>query len=158
MSNVRDLIAAFASSVEAGARLLKAEPALLHATTERRGETALHWLAVENRLDAVRFLLSRGAAVDAAASANDTPLMSAARLGLEEMCALLIGAGANVHAMDENEESVLHHAARSGKSNVVRLLIRAGADAHVVNGFGQTAEEVAPPRLREQVLAALGES
>jgi ankyrin repeat protein len=152
--NVHHLIAALSASIQDGARMLAEHPALLHAKTGR-GETALHWLAVENHVDAVKFLLARGAVVDERASSGDTALMSAAMLGLEEVCAALIRAGANVNAADENEDSVLHHAAQTGKVNVIAMLVAAGADPRAENTLNETPGDRALPRLREQVLAAL---
>lgn len=154
--NVRCFIEAFFSSVEDAASMLERQPELLHASTRPRQETALHWLAVENHLEGVKFLLSRGASTDARASSGDTALTSAAALGYKEMCRILIDAGADVNAVDENEDSVLHHAAQSGKGEVIRLLVAAGADSSVQNTLGETLGDLAPPRLREQVLAALG--
>ena len=126
--NVRCLVEALFTSIESGAKMLDRHPELLHATTEHRHETALHWLAVENHLEGVKFLLARDAKVDEPASSGDTALMSASRLGYDDMCALLIRAGANVNAADENEDSVLHHAAQSGHIGVIKLLIASGAN------------------------------
>jgi ankyrin repeat protein len=151
---VRHLIAALSASIEEGAKMLREHPELLHAKTGR-GETALHWLAVENQVDAVKFLLSRGAAADEPANSGDTPLMSAATLGLEEVCAALIRAGANVNADDENGDTALHHAAQTGKVAVIAMLVAAGANPRAENKFNQTPGDRALPRLREKVLAAL---
>ena len=152
--SVRLLIAALFSSVEDGVKMLREYPQLLHAKTDR-GESALHWMAVENQVDAVKFLLSRGAAADEPANNGDTPLMSAATLGHEEICAALIRAGANVNAADENEDTVLHHAAQTGKVAVIAMLVAAGANPRAINTVNETPGDRALPRLRKKVLAAL---
>ena len=154
--NVRCLIEVLFESIDTAAQMLDQQPELLCATTEHRHETALHWLAVENHVEGVKFLLARGAKVNQAASAGDTPLMSAARLGHDEMCVLLIGAGANVNAADENEDTVLHHAAQSGQIGVIKLLIASGADPRSENTLSETPADLAPPHLLSEVIAALG--
>ncbi|MDQ6799254.1 MAG: ankyrin repeat domain-containing protein [Acidobacteriota bacterium] len=144
--DVRCLIHALRGDFSQAVALLEAQPSLLAATTGR-GETALHWLVVENRSRAVQFLLERGAEVDRAASAGDTPLISAARMGYVEMCKILIGAGANVNATDQNADSVLHHAAQGDHEEVVQLLLEGGADPSVVNTIDETPDDLASPAL-----------
>lgn len=74
---VMGLLYAFDDSVEAGMAALRRNPDLLHARTSL-GETPLHFLCVENRLDAVRGLVQTGAAVDTVNDLGTTPLSDAA--------------------------------------------------------------------------------
>jgi ankyrin repeat protein len=76
------LITAFFSSLDDGLRLLRSEPALMEAKTGL-GETPLHYLAVENQLEAVRSLVEHGADVDTINECGGTPLSEAALLGYE---------------------------------------------------------------------------
>ena len=73
------LISACCESLEAAEALLAQEPTLIHSETGI-GETPLHYLAVEDKLEAVRWLAARGAAIDARNSFGDTPLSDAASL------------------------------------------------------------------------------
>jgi ankyrin repeat protein len=135
--------------------MLDAQPGLIRSKTPAHGETALHWLAIENHVAGVRFLLARRAAVDEPTNSGETPLMSAARLGYVELCSVLLQAGANVNAVDENQDSVVHHAAASGNVEVLKLLVSAGADLSRKNTLGETAQDLAPPHLRNAVIKAL---
>ena len=63
----------------AAERLLREQPSLIHATNQL-GETALHFLAVEDYAEGVTFLARHGASLNARNEAQRTPLM-------EEMCA-----------------------------------------------------------------------
>ena len=64
-------------------KMLAADPSLLHRKSSV-GETALHGCAVENQIDAVAWLLSRGASLNTATDFGDTPLSHAAQLGYVE--------------------------------------------------------------------------
>jgi ankyrin repeat protein len=153
--NVRCLVEAVFSSLAEADSMLTAQPNLLTSKTEHVGETALHWLAIENHLDGAKYLLKRGAAVDQPDNSGATPLMNAARLGLVEMCKLLISAGANVNAADENKDTALHLAAQRGDIQVVQLLIASGADPTATNDLDETAVDIASKHFRDAVAAAI---
>jgi ankyrin repeat protein len=75
------LIHACFNSLEQATILLKAEPSLLNERTGI-GETPLHYLAVENQLEAVQFLHQQGADLNTCDNFGDTPLMHA--VGLQQ--------------------------------------------------------------------------
>ncbi|HEX8910721.1 MAG TPA: ankyrin repeat domain-containing protein [Humisphaera sp.] len=58
------------------------------------GETALHYLAVENRTDAVRLLIELGAAVNVTNKFGASALAEAIQVGADETIAILRAAGA----------------------------------------------------------------
>ncbi len=64
MDDVYRLIRAFFQSTPEGLKLINAEPELINARTQHLGETPLHYLAVENKLEAVQALVIRGAEVN----------------------------------------------------------------------------------------------
>ncbi len=134
-------MAACCESLDVAAALLDAEPDLLLART-RLGETALHFLVVENEPDAVRWLLGRGAALDTLSELAMTPLSDAALLGHEALVAWLLDNGA---ALDVPGlcSPVLCSAASSGDVEIVRRVLAAGADAAVADRAGRTAMHVA---------------
>ncbi|MFG6430273.1 ankyrin repeat domain-containing protein [Roseateles sp. LYH14W] len=135
------LIAAAFESQSALMALLNAEPQLMNERTGL-GETPLHYLAVENQLDAVRLLIARGAAVSTLNECRTTPLSDAASLGYEEMVGLLLEHGAMLHVPGQ-EEPVLHGAVRHGTVQVVQRLLIAGASPNEVDDMMQTPLHVA---------------
>lgn len=125
-SNEYSLINACFSSLQEAAALLEAEPALLQSRTGL-GETALHYLAVENQLSAVTWLVERGASVNVVNEVGTTPLSDAASLGYVEMVQLLLRHGAEINLPAEAEPTLVS-AVRSGDARVVALILAAGAD------------------------------
>lgn len=109
--------------------------------------------ARSNRLDAVKFLLAKGARANAAitslgevrhgpiAIGNLTPLMAAAPYGSVDLIGELLKAGAKVNAKDVRGMTPLMLAVASETQdvNVVKLLLEAGADANVKSAAGETA-------------------
>jgi ankyrin repeat protein len=106
------VLRAILRSQDEAARLLKRYPERLEAR-DAIGETPLHWLAVENRLDALAFLAKRGAQVDARNQLGQTPLMDAARLGHAKMVQVLLALGADANVRDAEGHTVLDHATLS---------------------------------------------
>ena len=59
------------------------------------GRRALNWAALGNRVDAIRFLLRRGASIDMTNRTGFTPLHHAAEAGSLEAAEVLLAAGAD---------------------------------------------------------------
>lgn len=135
------LIAAAFESPAALMALLDAEP---HLMAERTGlgETPLHYLAVENQLEAVKLLIARGASVNTVNECSSTPLSDAASLGYEEMVGLLLEHGADLRAQGQCEP-VLHGAVGHGTLAVVQRLLIAGASPDELDDMGRTALHIA---------------
>lgn len=103
------------------------------------GETVLHHLAVEDYVEAVRLLIGLGAAVNTTCDFGDTPLASAALLGNEEICRLLLEHHANAETFNVNDEAPLHYAARYARSvKALRALLESGAQVDICDDFGST--------------------
>ena len=81
----------------AAERLLREHPDLVHATN-RLGETALHFLAVEGYAESVAFLARHGAPMDARNGSQRTPLMEAAMVGATQVVGQLLACGADPYA------------------------------------------------------------
>lgn len=137
----RRLVDACFDSLDAAAALLDVEPTLLFAR-DGLGETALHYLAVENQLEAVKWLFARGATLDTVSNVQGSPLSEASSLGDEELVAWLLDQGAAVDLPGQGEATLIE-APRSGNAAIVARLLAAGADVAVVNGIGETAMHVA---------------
>ncbi len=92
--------------------LLKEDPSLVHATNGT-GETVLHYIAIENGLEEVAWLIAHGADVNAKDEFDETPLMSAAVLDHYKMCKLLLEHGADISIRDHIDDSALSKAAQN---------------------------------------------
>lgn len=126
------------------ARILDADPALLESWSPD-GYQPLTLAAYFGRLDAVRYLLGRGAPLTEA-SRNEMaaqPLNSAASGGHAEVCRVLLERGAEVNATSHGGFVALHSAAHNGDAALVSLLLEAGADPAAATDAGQTAEALA---------------
>ena len=110
-------ISACISSLPEAADLLAADPQLIEARTGL-GETALHYLAVEDQLISVDWLIGRGASVNVVNDVGTTPLSDAASLGYFEMVQLLLLHGAQINLAGESELTLVR-AARCGDAKVV---------------------------------------
>jgi ankyrin repeat protein len=110
------------SDLAAAAAMLAADPELIRLRNEI-GETALHYLAVENRPQEVAWLIARGAEVDTKNRFQQTPLMEVAALGLLNICRLLVSRGADYRYKNARGESVLSAAASTDQEEVVEYLL-----------------------------------
>lgn len=153
----RCLVAACFTDLSAAGRYLDEHPDAREAV-DGVGETALHYLAVENHLEGVRFLAARGAAVNTRAVMGTPPLHSAARLDYADMVRLLLSFGADPNATDDNQDTPLHAVTQSGGAAVTVALIAAGADVAARNSLGDTplheAASWANAAVAEALLAA----
>jgi ankyrin repeat protein len=148
------LINACFASLDDAASLLSAEPALLCARTGL-GETALHYLAVEDQLPSVKWLIEQGAEVNVVNRVGTTPLSDAASLGYLQMVSFLLSHGACVNLAGESEPT-LHSAVRSGSAAVVEALLAVGVDVNAVEQDGESALHVAAAsEERHEVLCVL---
>jgi len=116
--------------------LLRQEPELLEARTGL-GETALHYLVVENQLRAVVLLVEAGAQVNTLNSCGGTPLSEAASLGYVELVEYLLSQGARLRIAGQGDPT-LHEAVRGGNVAVVQLLLAAGAPVDEQNDVNET--------------------
>ncbi|MFM1803598.1 MAG: hypothetical protein RL136_477 [Planctomycetota bacterium] len=94
---------------------------------DRQGRTPL-WGAVETELETIKFLIEKGAQVNARDQINSTPLLWAAGFGKPEMVAFLLTQKADVKATDDNGWTPLIWAAGLGQPQTVDLLVKSGAD------------------------------
>ncbi|KAI5836801.1 ankyrin repeat-containing domain protein, partial [Morchella snyderi] len=78
----------------------------------------------------VKFLLGKGANVNALDSNQETALHFAVGWSNRGMVMLLLESGANVNARDTNHKTPLHIAVGRGRRRMVQLLLESGADAN----------------------------
>lgn len=106
------------------AELLVRHGANVNASEQFREQTALMWAAAEGHVDMVTFLLSKGAAVNVRAKANDWPnqMTSEPRVQYRPTGGL----------------TALLYAARGGCMGCVQALLKGGADIDLPNPDGMT--------------------
>lgn len=134
---LNELMDAAVTNPERARQMVSERPDLLTATTSV-GETALHYLCIENHLEGARLLVALGADVNSHDEFGDTPLMSASSLGHLEVARFLLERGANVNARDNGEETALHKWVDSGHDGILTLLLAAGADIEARDSLGET--------------------
>ncbi len=123
-------------SLEKASILLDDNPDLIFKKTGL-GETPLHYLAVENQLDAVKFLFSRGADLNTTNNFDDTPVSEAVSLGYVDMVRFLLENGAAIDQLPQGDP-IIHEAVRSGDPEIVDLLSNYGADINATDFMGCT--------------------
>jgi uncharacterized protein len=100
-------------------------------TTLPGGETVLMTCARTGRIEAVRSLLARGAAIDAKESERgQTALMWAAAEGHADVVEALVKAGADFRERLASGFTAFLLAVREGRAGVVRVLLKAGANVN----------------------------
>jgi len=148
------ILRAFFTSVEEGLRLLDAEPDLMNTRTAL-GETPLHYLAVEDHIEAIKALVERkGADVNTLNDFGGSPLSEAAGLGYIDLVKYLLSVGAKLQ-LPEQKESVLHAAVRSGSTELVKVILDAGAAVNDVESLDETALHVAAEDDRVEIVRVL---
>lgn len=116
------LMAALASPPEGfdTAVLLLAAGADPDARDKADGMTSLHWAAGRGRLEVARFLILKGADINARSGTETTPLHDAVWRRRLEMIGFLVGNGADINAADRNGETPVDFA--RGNAEVIGLL------------------------------------
>jgi ankyrin repeat protein len=113
------------ADLEEAARIVAADPSIVQAKNSL-GETALHYLVVENDFEAVEWLRLRGSDIDPTNINGNTPLDEAAVLGYLEMCQYLVSHGANprhINHIPHGDTSTLYMAASSNQIDVLKYLL-----------------------------------
>lgn len=105
----------------------------------QNGRTALHFAAMNNKVDVISALIARGAGVNALDDDNYTPLMVASMGGQIEAITALLNQGASIEAKDKTGVTSLHLAANGGKLEAVKLLIERGANLDARTNIGTNA-------------------
>ena len=115
-------------------RLLQQKPRLVNSTAKHLGRTPLHIASWAGYADIARFLVQKGADVNATADGQWTALHWAAMKGHDDVVGILLQEGVRVNAKAEDGSTPLHWAARGGHFEIARNLIRTGADASAKDG------------------------
>lgn len=119
------------------------------------GMTPLVAAANYGAVETSRFLIERGADVDAKSTRDYTPLMAAAIGGHSKIVALLLEKHADPYLINVRGETALYLAASKGDASCVDLLLKAGVDPMIRNRHDQSAFDIARDRDKKEALAVL---
>ncbi|MCX6555803.1 MAG: ankyrin repeat domain-containing protein [Candidatus Aminicenantes bacterium] len=123
--------------------LLAKDPALLKAR-DTQGRTPLHLAAAAGHLEMVRWLIGRGAEVDARTLQMSTPLMHASLAGKTDTVRLLIAKGADLGARDSYQRTAFILVGRdTGDAVMAGTLLDNGADINAADRWNDTALSLA---------------
>ena len=100
---------------------------------DRNKCTALHKCALDGGLRVAKWLVDKGADVDAKDLHDTTPLLVAAKMCRIDVCELLINSGADVAHVDERGNSAVHYAASKCLPSIFHLL----ADKDATNALSE---------------------
>jgi uncharacterized protein len=119
--------AAFLGSVRIARFLLWLYPDV--EARENTGQsTSLMAAATQGHIEVVRYLLARGADVNACNEFGVTALMRSAEKSNMELTKLLLNSGAEVNARTKFGETAFMEAAKAGQNDMMQLLLDHGAD------------------------------
>ncbi|XP_011694791.1 PREDICTED: palmitoyltransferase ZDHHC17 isoform X1 [Wasmannia auropunctata] len=101
--------------------------------------TLLHWAAINNRKDIVKYLIAKGAVVDAiGGELASTPLHWATRQGHLSTVVILMRAGADPTLRDSEGFSCIHLAAQFGHTAIVAYLVAKGVNPNMPDRSAMT--------------------
>lgn len=100
--------------------------------------------ALDDQLEVVRTLLTKGASIEARhATSGRTALMEASSMGQVRMVELLVEHGCFLHALDTESNSALHLAAANGDVSLTKYLLDRGAAVDIKGREDKTPLHVA---------------
>lgn len=112
-----------------------------HNVNQRDSETVtlLHWAAINNRKDIIRYFLDVGAEVDASGGElSATPLHWATRQGHLDAAVLLMNSGADPKLRDAEGCTCVHIAAQFGHTALVAYFVARGVSPDILDRNGMT--------------------
>jgi len=93
-------------------------------------------LAFSGKTDCVKYLLDKGAVIDAIDSLEGTSLHNAAFQGHTDTCQVLLQKGANINKTDDHKATALHLAAMNGQNDTIKLLLDNAAQVDLQDDDG----------------------
>ncbi|KAH8727996.1 ankyrin repeat-containing domain protein [Phaeosphaeriaceae sp. PMI808] len=118
--------------------------------------SALYYASFGGLVNAVKYLLSQGADVNAQGGYYGNALHAASDKGHEKIVELLVKAGANVNAQGgPYSGNALHAASHGGHEKIVELLIKVGTDVNAQGGGYGNALQAASEGGHEKIVELL---
>jgi uncharacterized protein len=102
----------------------------------QNGQTALHFAAMNGKIDIASILIARGAKIDMQDEQGITPLMLAASTGKLDAVQTLLAQGAKLETQNKLGENALHIAGAHGKRDIVVALLDRGANIRATTNNG----------------------
>ncbi len=109
------------------------------ASIKKSGGMALLWACNHCNLEAVKYLLSKRANVNAKEEKGGTPLHIATQSGCIEAMKMLIQLKANINAVDLDGSTPLMYSTLSLNNEPMKFLISKKANLNIRNNLGKTA-------------------
>lgn len=120
------------------------------------GDTALHIVTRRNDATYIRFLASRGAAINAQDARGNTPLLLAVNGNCAECIEVLLGRRANVNLANASGETPLIRAVQTRNLDLADKLLKAGANPDQNDRVaGMSARDYARQDTRSPALSKL---
>jgi hypothetical protein len=111
----------------------------LNLKNRMKESSLLYDAVVYNNIDAVNYILSKGADINLRDPSNgETPLMMAAAHDNLQMIKLLIEKGADVNIRNNNNDLPIHRCAEYGNLEIAKFLAENGSSLNVNNSDGNT--------------------
>ena len=109
------------------------------------GVSLIGYAIAQNNMDLLQILIENGANVNYTNGDSwaDTPLMTASRLGLDNVVRILLTRNADINSVDMNGNTALHTAALNSQLSVVKLLLEKNPNLDIQNKVGNTALHLA---------------
>lgn len=109
------------------------------------GVSLIGYAIAQNNMDLLQILIENGANVNYTGGDSwaDIPLMTASRLGLDNVVRILLTRNVDINAVDMNGNTALHTAALNSQLSVVKLLLEKNTNLDIQNKVGNTALHLA---------------
>ncbi|RYZ68817.1 MAG: ankyrin repeat domain-containing protein [Proteobacteria bacterium] len=118
--------AVYCGEFQVAEKMLRETPSLLHMANGI-GETALHFLAVEDDQRGVDWLRTKGFNIDTKNEFGTPVLFEVAQLGYKELCAWFIENGADLTAQDRDGRDIGEYLLYYDKSEMADWVRKLGA-------------------------------
>lgn len=125
-------------------RFLQVDPSLVNVTDSEQ-YTPLHRACSNNRIEAVKVLISNGANIEAATVDGWQPIHSAAQWGNVQLVRLLLASGSDLNSRTDGGNTPFHLAATRAATNrelIEYLLFHDLVDIDATNNAGDTPFDI----------------
>lgn len=121
-----------------GIRKALQDGASINEAMDYEGNTALMLAAGAGKLDAVKFLIEKGADINkvGGGDSQSTALIEAGDTGTPQVIFYLASRGANLNAVTRYRQTAMIRAAYAGRTGNIKALLAAGADPNHRDDFG----------------------